>query len=216
MSREKIVSYLLMFSGLWIGLSCSSEETTVNNKVSAAEQTNDQLKVICLGDGITAGVNLSPEEAYPKVLEKLLGEQGKLAKVVNAGIKGETMAQGNARVEWLLQQRFQVFVLALGWEDLQGGVAVASVQKELRQLCQKLAYKAPDAQVIIIPPPLNTTQMGWEESFRELADSFEYQVMPHPLLPPSSVPDYWQAAGDYPTAEGQQLIAQRLAEIIIH
>lgn len=216
MRRKKIVSYLLLL--FWIGAlgGCSPEESNLKRAAPIAEQTVDQLKVICLGDGITAGVHLSPEEAYPKVLETALRAEGTAAKVVNAGIKGETMAQGNARVEWLLQQRFQVFVLALGWEDLRRGTDVATVGRELKQLCQKLAYKAPDAQVILIPPPLNTAQMNWEESFRRVADSFEYQVMPHPLLPPTSVPDYWQEQGDYPTAEGQQLIAQRLAEIIIH
>ena len=68
--------------------------------------------------GFTAGIGVSTESAYPAQLARLLEADGYQAKVVNAGIKGETVQGSFERVAWLLQQRFDIFVLATGWDDL--------------------------------------------------------------------------------------------------
>src|SRR5574339_1033827 len=70
--------------------------------------------ILFFGDSLTAGYGLSPEEAFPTLVEKSLIEKGKPCKVVNAGLSGETSAGGLTRIDWVLRQPVDVFVLELG------------------------------------------------------------------------------------------------------
>src|SRR5690606_38645064 len=73
--------------------------------------------IMFFGDSLTAGYGLSPEEAFPNLLEKKLKENGKDCKVINAGLSGETTAGGLSRIDWVLRQPIHVFVLELGGND---------------------------------------------------------------------------------------------------
>lgn len=73
-------------------------------------------KLICVGDGFTAGVGVLPEEAYPAQLAQQLTAAGKSVKVVNAAIKGENISDLGERLDWLLQQRFDAILLVYGMD----------------------------------------------------------------------------------------------------
>src|SRR6478736_5706199 len=76
-----------------------------------------QKNILFFGDSLTAGYGLSPEEAFPALVEKELVKNGKNVKVVNAGLSGETSAGGLSRLDWILKQPVEVFVLELGAND---------------------------------------------------------------------------------------------------
>src|SRR3954470_23060533 len=81
-------------------------------------QTTPKMQTILFfGDSLTAGYGLSPEEAFPALIEKKLTKNGKPCKVVNAGLSGETSAGGLSRIDWVLRQPIDVFVLELGAND---------------------------------------------------------------------------------------------------
>src|SRR6188768_2343131 len=73
--------------------------------------------ILFFGDSLTAGYGLSPEEAFPAIVEKSLIKNGQKVKVVNAGLSGETTAGGLTRIDWILRQPMDVFVLELGGND---------------------------------------------------------------------------------------------------
>src|SRR5690606_32139071 len=96
--RKKLL--LLIFSGLLM------------IQASVAPQV-----IVFYGDSLTAGYGLDPEVAFPALVEKALVEKGKEVKVVNAGLSGETSAGGLTRIDWVLRQPVDIFVLELGAND---------------------------------------------------------------------------------------------------
>src|SRR5688572_17169030 len=81
-------------------------------------QTTGNPKVILFfGDSLTAGYGLSTEEAFPALIEQKLVANGRKSKVINAGLSGETTAGGLSRIEWVLRQPIDIFVLELGAND---------------------------------------------------------------------------------------------------
>ena len=70
-------------------------------------------------------------------------------KVVNAGLSGETSAGGNSRIDWILRQKIDVFVLELGANDGLRGTAISETYKNLNSILQKVKTKYPEAKILI-------------------------------------------------------------------
>src|SRR5687768_16649808 len=105
-------------------------------------QASSPPKVILFfGDSLTAGYGLSTDEAFPAIIEKKLNRTGKPAKVVNAGLSGETSAGGLTRIDWILRQPIDVFVLELGANDGLRGLPVEQTEKNLQAIINKVRAK---------------------------------------------------------------------------
>ena len=70
-----------------------------------------------MGDSITAGYGLNPDKAFPALIQQKIDSLGLNYTVVNAGLSGETSAGGLRRVDWVLQQGVDIFLLELGGND---------------------------------------------------------------------------------------------------
>ncbi|MGB5665310.1 MAG: GDSL-type esterase/lipase family protein, partial [Maribacter sp.] len=116
------LSYFLVFILL---LSCGDKTNRqIKNKtteiVSEPQETpvNTNSKVILFfGNSLTAGMGLDPEEAFPAVIQSKLDSLRLDYQVVNAGLSGETTASGKNRLNWVLKQKVDIFVLELGAND---------------------------------------------------------------------------------------------------
>jgi hypothetical protein len=188
---------------------------------SPAAGSRDQgpLKVICLGDGLTAGVGVPAESAYPAQLARLLEADGYRAKVVNAGIKGETVQGALERVAWLLQQRFDIFVLATGWEDLYYQTGQAASRKEaLDKLVAAITHAAPDQPLYLLLPPALATfaeeQRHYASEMERLVRGCEHCQLLSTPPPPASHRSFWQAEQPYPNEEGHRQIASDIFDLI--
>ena len=73
--------------------------------------------ILFLGDSLTAGLGVKQEQAYPALIEEKIREKKLPFDVINAGVSGDTTAGGLARLDWVLQKRIDVLVLALGAND---------------------------------------------------------------------------------------------------
>src|ERR1700712_4399746 len=93
--------------------------------------------VIFLGDSLTAALALAEEQAYPALLARQLKAEGKQARVINAGVSGDTTAGGLSRLGWLLNQHPALVVVALGGNDGLRGLPVAEVEGNLRQIIRR-------------------------------------------------------------------------------
>lgn len=89
--------------------------------------------IVCLGDSITAGVGAAPEESYPARLAERLGRP-----VVNAGVSGDTAAQGLARVPDVLAQDPWLVIVELGGNDLLRQVPIEETETSLRAVVERL------------------------------------------------------------------------------
>lgn len=105
--------------------------------------------ILFFGDSLTAGYGLSPEEAFPALVEKELNQKGKPIKVINAGLSGETTAGGLSRIDWVLRQPIDVFVLELGGNDGLRGLPLEQTRTNLQAIIDKVKAKNPKVKIII-------------------------------------------------------------------
>jgi acyl-CoA thioesterase-1 len=120
----------------------------------AAARTDGERVVVCLGDSLTEGFGLAPEQAYPHLVEVRLRAGGRSVRVVNAGISGSTSASAAARLRWQLKSVPDVVVIALGGNDGLRGVDVTATETNLSEAIT--LAKASGARVLLagmkLPP----------------------------------------------------------------
>lgn len=212
----KVSGFGLCLCGLSLLAGCGDSSATGGKDV----RSNRPLKVVCLGDGLTAGVGVAAVEAYPAQLESLLRGAGFEAKVVNAGIKGEAIPAADARVEWILQQRFDVFVLAVGWEDLLlNASSEAARARASSSLLVKIRNAAPEGPLFLLAPPRPEGAEAAHDQFtghlRELAAEWEHSFLLTGLPSRAEHPEFWLPEQPFPSVTGQKEIARLLLENIL-
>ncbi|WP_418895820.1 arylesterase [Sandaracinobacteroides sayramensis] len=107
----------------------------------ALAQAKPEKLILALGDSLTAGYQLKPGESFPAQLEAALRAQGVAAKVHNAGVSGDTTAQGRARLPWVLnslKQKPDLAIVALGANDMLRGQPPAQARANLDAILTEL------------------------------------------------------------------------------
>jgi acyl-CoA thioesterase-1 len=104
--------------------------------------------VAFLGDSLTSGWRLPEEEAYPAVVARTLAARGRPIRVLNAGVSGDTAAQGLARLPAVLKHRPDVVVVALGTNDGLGAAALAGTEAALGRILHEA--RAARARVVLV------------------------------------------------------------------
>lgn len=176
-------------------------------------------KILFFGDSITAGYGLEKSEAFPAHVQQKIDSLGWNFEVVNAGLSGETSAGGLRRVDWMLRQDFDVFVLELGGNDGLRGIEPESTQSNLRGIIRKVREKNPDARILLagmqVPPNLGP---DYTEEFRgmypELAEEENVTLIPFLLEGVGGNSELNQSDGIHPTLEGHKILAQNVWEIL--
>ena len=93
--------------------------------------------VVFLGDSLSAGTGVKPQEAFPALVQEKIRERDLPFEVVNAGVGGDTTAGGLRRLEWLLQRPIDVLVLELGGNDGLRGLPVSNLKSNLQGMIDK-------------------------------------------------------------------------------
>jgi len=183
-------------------------------------QASSPSKVILFyGDSLTAGYGLSPEEAFPAIVGKKLQEKGTVVKIVNAGLSGETSAGGLTRLEWVLKQPVDIFVLELGANDGLRGLPLEQTQKNLQSIIDKVLTKYPKTKIVIagmlVPPnmgPDYTASFG--KIFPDLAKKNKATLIPFLLKDVAGQEKLNIADGIHPNVEGHKIVADNVLRII--
>lgn len=167
--------------------------------------------VVFLGDSLTAGYGLAEDQAYPAVIAEKLEAEGIPARVVNAGVSGDTTAGGRARLDWLLKQKPAVVVVALGANDGLRGFPLQETETNLRAILTRI--KASGARPLLagmlIPPNYGPEYTrGFAELYPRLARELDVPLIPFLLEGVAAETDLNQADGIHPTAEGQKRVAE--------
>src|SRR6478672_588531 len=91
-----------------------------------AEAGKEKAKtIVFFGNSLTAGYGVDPSEAFPALLQERIDSLDLPYKVINAGLSGETTAGGKSRIDWILRQPVDIFVLELGGNDGLRGIPIA-------------------------------------------------------------------------------------------
>jgi acyl-CoA thioesterase-1 len=106
--------------------------------VEAGERT---IKVVALGDSLTAGYQLAGSDAFPVQLEKALKAKGYAVEVANAGVSGDTSSGGLARLDWSVPEGTDAVILELGANDMLRGVDPKVTRQALSEIVQRLKVR---------------------------------------------------------------------------
>ncbi len=181
---------------------------------------NPAPKVILFyGDSLTAGYGLSPEEAFPALVEKKLNKTDKIARVVNAGLSGETSAGGLTRLNWVIRQPIDIFVLELGANDGLRGLPLEQTEKNLQQIIDKVKAKYPDVKIVIagmmVPPNMGPEYTSkFRKIFPELARKNNATLIPFLLQDVAGNEKLNLGDGIHPNPEGHKIVADNVVKII--
>ncbi|WKZ61070.1 MAG: arylesterase [Cyclobacteriaceae bacterium] len=175
--------------------------------------------IMFFGDSLTAGYGLSPEEAFPYLLEQRLNEQGKNCKVINAGLSGETTAGGLSRIDWVLRQPIDVFVLELGGNDGLRGLPLEQTKSNLQAIINKVKAKNPNAKIVVagmmVPPNMGDDySTAFRKVFPEIAKKNNATLIPFLLEGVAGNEKLNLPDGIHPNPEGHKIVANNLVKVI--
>jgi acyl-CoA thioesterase I len=174
-------------------------------------------RILALGDSLTAGFGLSPQEAFPVRLQARLGAAGVAAQVVNGGVSGDTSAGGLARLDWALADHPDVVLVELGANDALRGIDPRLTYANLDKILTRL--KAAGAKIMLLgmraPPNWGRSyQAQFDAIFPDLAAKHHVPLYPFFLEGVALDPTLNQSDGLHPTARGADLIAERIAPLV--
>lgn len=172
-------------------------------------------KILFFGDSITAGYGLNPDKAFPALIQQQIDSLGLNYTVVNAGLSGETSAGGLRRVDWVLQQRVDIFVLELGGNDGLRGLNLQQTKTNLQGIIDKVKAKYPQALIVLagmeVPPNLGANYtLEFREMYVELAQENDVLFIPFILEGVGGVPELNLPDQIHPNEEGHRKVAQHV------
>jgi len=184
---------------------------------SAPSFAADRRRVVTiLGDSITAGYGLPAAQALPARLQAALDAAHARAVVRGAGVSGDTTAGGLARVDFSVQSDTALCVVALGGNDLLQGQPARSVEANLDRIVTRLQARRIKVLVAgLVPPPAIGRAYAAEFAGAFGAVARKHGVRLYPDLLAGVGPELRQRDGIHPDARGADVIARRLAPVVL-
>lgn len=212
-----IIAFILILS------SCSdNKKPTADDQNNTAKETSVVAKkktIVFFGNSLTAGYGLSPEQAFPALIQKKIDSLNLPYNVVNAGVSGETSSGGLTRVDWILQQPIDIFILELGANDGLRGTPLSETKKNLQDIIDKVKAKYPHAKMVFagmeIPPNMGqayTTE--FRNIYKDLAAKNNMTLIPFLLEGVGGEPELNQADGIHPNEEGSKIVTENVWKIL--
>ncbi len=182
-------------------------------------QITQKKVILFFGDSLTAGYGLSTEEAFPALTEKNLNKSGKSVKAVNAGLSGETSAGGLSRIDWILRQPIDIFVLELGANDGLRGLPLDQTRKNLQAIIDKVKAKYPNVKFVLagmmVPPNMGTEYANdFKKIYPDLAKKNNATLIPFLLEDVGGIEKLNQPDGIHPNVEGHKIVARNISKIL--
>ena len=182
-------------------------------------QAEKEKTILFFGDSLTAGYGLTEEQAFPALVEKALNEKGKKVRVINSGLSGETSAGGLTRIDWVLRQPIDIFILELGANDGLRGVPLEETMKNLQAIVDKVKAKNKNVKIVVagmmVPPNMGEDySTGFQKIFPELARKNNATLIPFLLEGVAGDEKLNQSDGIHPTVEGHKIVAANVRKVL--
>ncbi len=179
-----------------------------------AAEAGPARTILFFGDSLTAGYGLDDPaaESYPALIGEKLKATAPAWKITNAGLSGETTSGGLRRIDWILRQPVDVFVLALGGNDGLRGIGVPVTKSNLEAIITKVRAKNPKAVIVLagmkMPVSMGSYAADFEAVFAGLAAADKTLVyLPFLLEGVGGVASLNQADAIHPNADGHKKVA---------
>ena len=201
-----MVAHMLVLGLLLLAPAAAVAQTT------AARETRP-VKMVVLGDSLSAGLGLSAPAAFPARLQKALQSKGIAVDMVNAGVSGDTSSGGRDRLDWSVPEGTQAVIVELGANDALRGVDPKVTRSALTDILTRL--KARGIAVLLCgmyaPPNYGADySASFNAIYPDLAKSFGVPLYPFFLEGVATDAKLNQADGLHPTGEGVDTIVKNI------
>lgn len=183
------------------------------------------ITIAALGDSLTAGYGLASDDGFVPQLQEWLQSQGVDAKVVNAGVSGDTTAGGLSRVEWTLTPEVDAMIVALGANDYLRALDPALTRQNIKGIIE--AGLAANVDVLLVGMEVGSNygpeyKMKFDAIFSDLASEYEVPIFPDWFAGLRAVTEnqgdfarLMQADGLHPNAKGVAFIVDAMGPAVI-
>ena len=184
-----------------------------------------EVTVAALGDSLTQGYGLPPEDGFVPQLERWLKEQGADARVLNAGVSGDTTKGGLSRVEWTLTPEVDAMIVALGGNDLLRGLDPGVSKANLEGILKAAEGKGVPVLLVGMSAPGNygpDYKADFDAMYPDLAQKYGTLLYPGFLEALASREDraeameaFMQPDGIHPNRDGVALIVEAMGPSVL-
>ena len=175
------------------------------------------VKIILFGDSLMAGYGLDQSNHLDRLLEKDLLDQGIVSQVTNASVSGDTSNGGLNRLNWSLQDDYDLFILGLGANDMLRGISPETTKSNLEEIIKIVQKKSIPILLTGMQAPSSYGQ-DYQSSFNSIYPQLakEYEIFLYPFLLEGVAldPNLNQSDGKHPNEQGIALISKKIAEKI--
>ncbi|WKW50441.1 arylesterase [Rhodomicrobium lacus] len=204
---------------IWKGLSAISTAfaaifvTAFVMSPAHATEPEKEIVILAFGDSLTAGFQLPPDKSFPAQLQAALRAKGYSVRVLNAGVSGDTAADGAARLDWSLSEPVDAAIVELGANDMLRGLDPKQTEASLDAILKALSEKRIELLAAGMEPLRNWGE-DYAASFRamwpRLAEKHHAILYPFFLKGVATVPALNQPDGLHPTADGVAVIVRNI------
>jgi acyl-CoA thioesterase-1 len=171
------------------------------------------IKMVVLGDSLSAGLGLSASAAFPERLQKALKSKGIEVDMINAGVSGDTSSGGRDRLDWSVPAGTEAVIVELGANDALRGVDPAVTRAALTEIVTRLKARGIAVMLcgMVAPPNYGSDYSArFNAIYPELSKSFAVPLYPFFLAGVATDARLNQADGMHPTAEGVDVIVKNI------
>lgn len=187
----------------------------VGNSLSQQEKKS----ILFFGNSLTAGYGLDPELAFPNLIQEKIDGENVSFTVINAGLSGETSAGGLSRIDWVMSQAIDIFILELGANDGLRGLPLESTRINLQGILDKVKQKYPNVEIVVagmmVPPNMGEDySIEFKKIYPVLARKNNAALIPFLLDGVAGNPDLNLPDGVHPNVEGHQIVADNVWSVL--
>jgi len=180
---------------------------------NAPAGTDRPVKIVVLGDSLTAGLGLPDDATFPARLRTALKARGLAVEIANAGVSGDTTSGGLARVDWSVPEGTDAVILELGANDALRGIDPKVTHAALARLLRHLNERGIAVLLCGMRAPRNMGPdyvRSFDAIYPALAKSYDLVFYEFFLDGVAADPKLNQADGIHPNAAGVEIIVKRL------
>jgi acyl-CoA thioesterase-1 len=171
------------------------------------------IKMVVLGDSLSAGLGLAAGSAFPARLQKALKDKGMDVDMVNAGVSGDTASGGRDRLDWSVPEGTEAVIVELGANDALRGINPKITREALSDIVRRLKARGVAVMLcgMLAPPNYGSDYAArFDAIYPDLAKSFGVPLYPFFLDGVAANAKLNQADGLHPTAEGVDIIVKNI------
>jgi acyl-CoA thioesterase I len=212
--------FILLLSACNTGQKPPDKGKAEKETVKVSTKPAEKKTILFFGNSLTAGYGLEdPAAAFPSLIQKRIDSLRMPYNVINAGVSGETSSGGNSRIEWILKQPIDVFILELGANDGLRGIPFTETEKNLQSIIDKVRAKNKEVKIILagmlVPPNMGPDySRAFKDLFPELAKKNKTPFIPFILEGVAGEEKLNQGDGIHPTVEGHQMVMENVWEVL--